>query len=143
MMRERGMALVPTLKLFPYELRKVNVPPDVVAIVLGRGQAQLRAFAELGGQVLFGTDVGYMTEYDPTDEYVHMQAAGLSYARILAALTTAPAERFGAAAKTGRLAPGMAADVVVLDGDPARDIGALAKVRYTLRDGRIIYRKAS
>jgi imidazolonepropionase-like amidohydrolase len=37
----------------------------------------------------------------------------------------------------------MAADVVVLDGDPARDIGALAKVRYTLRDGRIIYRKAS
>jgi hypothetical protein len=105
LMRERGMALVPTLKLFPYELKKVDLPPAVVATVLGNGQAQLRAFTELGGQVLFGTDVGYMTDYDPTDEYVFMQAAGLSYARILASLTTAPAERFGAAARTGRLAP--------------------------------------
>jgi imidazolonepropionase-like amidohydrolase len=143
MMRERGMALVPTLKLFPYELKKVDVPPAVVATVLGNGQAQLRAFAELGGQVLFGTDVGYMTDYDPTDEYVFMQAAGLSYARILAALTTAPAERFGAAARTGRLAPGMIADVVVLEGDPERDVRALTKVRYTVRDGRVIYRKPS
>ena len=143
MMRERGMALVPTLKLFPYELKKVDLPPAVVATVLGNGQAQLRAFAELGGQVLFGTDVGYMTEYDPTDEYVFMQAAGLSYARILASLTTAPAERFGAATKSGRLAPGLTADVVVLDGDPERDIRALAKIRYTVRGGRIIYRKAS
>jgi imidazolonepropionase-like amidohydrolase len=84
-----------------------------------------------------------MTDYDPTDEYVFMQAAGLSYSRILAALTTAPAERFGAAARTGRLAPGMIADVVVLDGDPERDVRALTKVRYTVRDGRVIYRKAS
>src|SRR4030095_13634088 len=135
MMRERGMALVPTLKLFPYELKKADVPPSVVATVLGYGQAQLRAFAELGGQVLFGTDVGYMTDYDPTDEYVFMQDAGLSYARILASLTTAPAERFGVAARTGRLAPGMIADVVVLDGDPERDVRALTKVRYTVRDG--------
>jgi len=143
MMRERGMAMIPTLKLFPYELKKVDVPPAVVGIVLGNGQAQLRAFNDLGGQVLFGTDVGYMTDYDPTDEYVYMQGAGLSYASILAALTTAPAERFGAAATAGRLARGMAADVVVLDGDPAQDIRALGRVRYTVRGGRIIYRKAS
>jgi imidazolonepropionase-like amidohydrolase len=56
---------------------------------------------------------------------------------------TAPAARFGAAAKTGRLAPGMIADVVVLDGNPDQDIRALAKVRYTVRGGRIIYRRAS
>ena len=141
MMRERGMALIPTLKLWPYELKKVDVPPAVVGIVLGNGQAQLRAFADLGGQVLFGTDVGYMTDYDPTDEYVYMQGGGLSYASILASLTTAPAERFGATANAGRLARGMTADVVVLDGDPAQDIRALARVRYTLRGGRIIYRR--
>jgi imidazolonepropionase-like amidohydrolase len=141
MMHERGMALIATLKLWPYELQKVAVPPAVVAVVLGNGQAQLRAFADLGGPVLFGTDVGYMTDYDPTDEYVYMHAAGLSYASILASLTTAPAERFGAAANSGRLARRMTADVVVLDGDPAQDIRALASVRYTLRGGRIIYRK--
>ena len=44
-------------------------------------------------------------------------------------------------ARTGRLAPGLAADVVVLDGDPALDVRAFAKVRTTMRGGRIIYRK--
>ena len=141
MMRERGMALVPTLKLWPYELRKVGLPQPVVDLVLGNGQAQLRAFADLGGQILFGTDVGYMTDFDPTDEYVYMQQAGLSYARILAALTTAPAARFGAAARTGRLAAGLDADVVVLDGYPAEDIRALGRVRATLRSGQVIYRR--
>jgi imidazolonepropionase-like amidohydrolase len=143
MMRERGMALIPTLKLWPYELRKAGLPAPVIDAVLGNGQAQLRAFADLGGQVLFGTDVGYMTDYDPTDEYVYMREAGLSYARILTALTTAPAARFGATARTGRLAPGLDADVVVVDGSPAEDIRALGRVRATLRGGRVIYRRAS
>src|SRR5262245_27978987 len=139
MMRERGMALIPTLKLWPYELRKAGAPADIAKLVLGNGQEQLRAFATLGGQILFGTDVGYMTEYDPTDEYVFMRDAGLSYREILRALTTAPAERFGMAARSGRLAPGLAADVVVLDGDPALDIRALSRVRSTMRAGRLIY----
>lgn len=139
LMVERRVALVPTLKLLPDDLRRLGFPPAVVQILLGNAQAQLRAFADAGGQVLFGTDVGYLRDYDPTDEYVLMQQAGLSYGRILAALTTAPAERFGAATRAGRLARGFAADVVVVDGDPASDIRALAKVRYTLRAGRVIF----
>ena len=143
LMRERGVALVPTLKLWPYELAKARVPPEIIRMFLGNAQAQLRAFVDVGGQVLFGTDVGYMTDYDPTDEYVYMQQAGLTYAQILAALTTAPAARFGAASRAGRLAAGYVSDVVVLDGDPAEDIRALARVRATLRGGRIIYRRAA
>ena len=138
MMRERKMALVPTLKLFPYELGRAGLPKGIIDVVLGDAQAQLRAFAELGGQVLFGTDVGYITDYDPTDEYVYMAQAGLSYPQILAALTTAPAARLGAATHAGRLAVGYDADVVVLEGDPAQDIRALARVRATLRGGRVI-----
>jgi imidazolonepropionase-like amidohydrolase len=34
----------------------------------------------------------------------------------------------------------MEADLVVLEGDPARDIEALARVRYAVRQGRVIYR---
>jgi imidazolonepropionase-like amidohydrolase len=143
MMRERNMALVPTLKLFTYELTRAGVPANVIERVLGNARDQLRAFAELGGQVLFGTDVGYMAEYDPADEYLSMQQAGLSYPQILAALTTAPAVRFGAAARSGRLAAGYVADVVVLEGDPAQDIRALARVRTTLRGGRVIATGAS
>src|SRR5438093_13415140 len=63
MMKERGTALIPTLKLWPYELTRGGLPPDLIELVLGNGVAQTRAFAELGGQLLFGTDVGYMTDY--------------------------------------------------------------------------------
>ena len=138
MMLERKMSLAPTLKLFPTELRKAGAPASVVEVVLGNARDQLRIFAEGGGQVLFGTDVGYIADYDPTDEYVYMQQAGLSYPQILASLTTAPAARFGAAARTGRLAAGLDADIVVIQGDPAQDIRALARVRTTLRAGRLI-----
>ena len=141
LMRERGVALIPTMKLWPSELAKAGVPPEITRIVLGMAQEQLRAVIDVGGQVLFGTDVGYMTDYDPTDEYVYMQQAGMSYVQILTSLTTAPAARFGTASRAGRLAPGFVADVVVLDGDPAEDIRALAHVRATLRGGRIICRR--
>jgi imidazolonepropionase-like amidohydrolase len=140
-MRERSMGLIPTLKLWPFEMRKLGLGPAIADQLLANGQAQVRAFAEVGGQVLFGTDVGYMTDYDPTDEYVFLEGAGLSYAQILASLTTAPAERFGVAARTGRLAPGLDADIAVVDGDPARDIRALARVRYTLRMGRVVFQR--
>jgi imidazolonepropionase-like amidohydrolase len=140
LMSERGMGLIPTLKLWPFELRRFGAP-EIGERLLATAQAQLGAFAGAGGQVLFGTDVGYMTDYDPTDEYVFMQGAGLSYGQILASLTTAPAARFRAAARAGRLAPGMDADIAVVEGDPARDIRALARVRYTLRLGRVIYQK--
>ena len=53
------MALISTLKLFPYEVRKLGLPESVVGIMLGNAPAQPRAFADAGGQALFGTDVGY------------------------------------------------------------------------------------
>jgi imidazolonepropionase-like amidohydrolase len=141
-MRERGMALVPTLQLWPYELAKAGVPRAGVERVLAIAQAQVRAFASAGGQVLFGTDVGYMTVYDPTDEHVYLQQAGLSYAEILASLTTAPAQRFGRASRTGRLAPGLDGDVTVVEGSPEQDIRALARVRYAVRAGRVVFERS-
>jgi len=140
MMRERGMALIPTLKLWPYELRKAGLPNDLVERVLRIAMAQTSAVADLGGELLFGTDVGYMTDYDPTDEFIFLRRAGLGAMQILAMLTTAPAARF-ASGGTGRIGPGMTADVVVLDGDPTQDVRAFAKVRMTMRDGRVIYRR--
>jgi hypothetical protein len=51
-------------------------------------QNQVRSFVALSGPILFGTDVGYMREYDPADEDAYLAGAGLSFAQILAALTT-------------------------------------------------------
>jgi imidazolonepropionase-like amidohydrolase len=63
----------------------------------------------------------------------------MSFRQILASLTTAPVERFGASQQGGRVAKGLDADLVVLGVDPSRDVTAFAKVRYTIRGGKIIY----
>jgi imidazolonepropionase-like amidohydrolase len=138
-MKEKQVALSPTLKLWTYEAAKFNRGSAYTEKVVGIGGEQVLAFSKVGGQILFGTDVGYMQDYDPTDEYVLMQRAGLSFEQVLTSLTTAPAERFGVSQVTGRIAAGMDADIVLLAGDPTADIKYFANVRYTIRKGNIIY----
>lgn len=126
-MKAGRMAMIPTLKLFggqPYT--------KFIQELVGR-------YAAAGGEILFGTDVGYLPDYDPTEEYVLMEGAGLDWRQILASLTVAPAHRFGEGAQRGSIAPGMNADLVVLQRDPSLDVKAFAQVQYTLRAGRIVY----
>jgi imidazolonepropionase-like amidohydrolase len=131
------VTLIPTLKLWTHELsHDRNSARDAF---VARGIAQLRAWVAAGGAVLFGTDVGYMGDYDPSDEYALMARASMTPRQILASLTTAPCERFGESAHRGRIAVGLAADLTVLDGDPLQDVRAFAGVRYTIRDGRVIF----
>jgi len=100
---------------------------------------QLRAFSAAGGQILFGTDVGYIEQFDTSEEFAWMSRAGLTFQQILASLTTNPAQRFGTAARRGRIAAGMDADLVVLSADPAQDAAAFSKVRYTIVSGKLVY----
>jgi imidazolonepropionase-like amidohydrolase len=137
-MKKAGITLIPTLKLWHYELRHDRDSQREAFAALA--VAQLRAWRAAGGTTLFGTDVGYMADYDPADEYTLMARAGMSPAEILASLTTAPATRFGEAKARGRIATGLAADLVVLSGDPVRSVRAFAAVRYTIRRGKVIYR---
>jgi imidazolonepropionase-like amidohydrolase len=95
----------------------------------------LHAFSQAGGEVLFGTDVGYIDHFDTALEYTQMSRAGMSFAQILASLTTNPARRFGYAGRSGRIARGMDADLAVLRDDPAKDITAFSKVEFTIRGG--------
>jgi len=138
----KKMSVVPTFKLWVYELAKQNVPENVVKMLVDATLEQLRAFKAAGGQILFGTDVGYMHEFDPTDEYVWMSKAGLTPMDILASLTTAPAERWKESSRRGRIEPGMDADLVVLAADPADDVKNFAKVSCVFRAGQLIYEAA-
>lgn len=133
-----GMAVVPTLQLFPYELTRMNLPQRVVELATGDAVEQVRAYAKAGGQILFGTDVGYMSDYDPAEEY-RLMARALVPMQILASLTTAPAARWKEGERRGRVVPGLDADLVVLEADPAADPANFAKVRCTLRSGRLIH----
>jgi imidazolonepropionase-like amidohydrolase len=138
-LRSARVALVPTLKLWKFELERKGASPATVEEFLSIALQQVQAYSQAGGEILFGTDVGYVTDYNPTDEYILMAKAGMSFPQILAALTTTPAARFGVSKRTGRIAPGLDADIVLLAGDPATDIKALVNVGYTIRQGIIIY----
>jgi imidazolonepropionase-like amidohydrolase len=133
-MKEAGVALIPTLQLWKYFTRHDRL--SVQRPVVETAARQLRAWLDIGGEVLFGTDLGAV-EYDPTDEYVLMAEAGMRFRQILAALTTAPAQRFAEAG--GRLAQGLPADLVAVRGDTSQNIRALTAIEYTIRNGKIIY----
>jgi imidazolonepropionase-like amidohydrolase len=131
--KSQGTALIPTLSLFTTVVLDPSVTAQITAITVN----QLRQFAENGGVVLFGTDVGFTKVYDTTLEYELMHRA-LSERQVLASLTTNPAQYFKAA-KKGKVENGFDADLVVLDGDPMADVRNLAKVAYTIRAGKVIY----
>jgi imidazolonepropionase-like amidohydrolase len=126
-MRQQNMAMIPTLKLFGEDRDLYEILDEV------------RDFHRAGGQILFGTDVGFLTDYDPTVEYVLLESAGLDWRDVLATLTTEPAARFGELPRRGTIAAGKDADLVVLAGSPVTDPRAFAKVRYTIRAGKVIY----
>jgi imidazolonepropionase-like amidohydrolase len=133
------MALTPTLTLWDVESKKAHASPDDTEKWMSRAAKQLGTFSRAGGQVLFGTDVGYIQQFDTSEEFTWMSTAGMSFQEILASLTTNPAQRFGYATHCGRISKGFDADLVVLGADPAQNSSAFSKVRYTIRGGKVIY----
>ena len=139
-MRAARMALIPTLTLFDVEAKKGGAPVDIAQKFVDSTVARLRAYNQAGGDILFGTDVGYIYQFDTSEEYDLMQRAGMTFSRILASLTINPARRFGFADHSGRIAVNMDADLTVFRGDPGTDISAFSRVSYTIRAGKIIFR---
>jgi len=133
------MALTPTLTLWDVESKKVNASSEVTEKWMSRAAQDLGAFSRAGGQVLFGTDVGYTQHFDTSEEFTWMSRAGMSFPEILASVTTNPAQRFGYSTHSGRIAKGLDADLVVLGADPAQSTSAFSRVRYTIRGGEVIY----
>ncbi|HJS29690.1 MAG TPA: amidohydrolase family protein [Anaerolineales bacterium] len=128
-MRVQGMAMIPTLKLLAQDGRKEVLD-------------QVRNYSSTGGDLLFGTDVGFLEDYSPLREYELLGETGLTWQEILASLTTTPARRFGDL-RRGRLEPGMAADIVVLGSDPRTGPAAFADVLVTIRAGEVIFDRSA
>ena len=94
------MALTPTLTL--WEVESKNASPEELEKGMSKAAQQLGAFSRAGGQVLFGTDVAYIEQFDTSEEFKWMSRAGMSFQEILASLTTNPAQRFGYATHRGQ-----------------------------------------
>jgi imidazolonepropionase-like amidohydrolase len=128
------MAMIPTLKMFASTVTTDSNYMDPVC-------NEVRQFHQLGGQLIFGTDVGYMTDYSTEGEFVELGKSGLEWKDILAMLTTNPAERMGASREKGTVTPGKLADLTILSADPAQDLTNFARVQMVIRSGRVIYSK--
>lgn len=106
---------------------------DVVA-----RQAQLvRDMVRGGVGVMAGTDRN-IAHPALAEELELLVAAGLTPLEALRAATLAPASYIGAADSLGVVARGKLADLVLLDADPLRDIGAVARVHAVLSNGRLL-----
>lgn len=139
-MAAQGAALVPTLKLFDDSVREGDPPAEVVESFRAAAAQQVAAMRDAGGVLLFGTDGGFIEDADPGREYALLAQAGLGWREVLAMLTSAPADYFGAGAHSGRIAPGKDADMVLLARSPEDDIGAFGAVAMTIRGGAVIHR---
>jgi imidazolonepropionase-like amidohydrolase len=126
--REQRTALIPTLALWKqmtrHDRRSIQEQMIVNAV------AQLHAWREAGGIVLFGTDYGAI-DADPSDEYTLMHDAGMDDDAILASMTMTPADFFGEPDR-GRIVPDCVADLAVVD-------APLGPARMTIKSGDIIY----
>jgi imidazolonepropionase-like amidohydrolase len=130
----RQASMIPTLKMFGSTVTKKPAYLQPIYNIV-------RGFRADGGNLLFGTDVGYMTDYTTEDEFDALAQCGLGWADILRMLTVAPAARMGVANTKGTLTPGKLADFVVLGSDPTANIEAFADVRATVRSGKILWQK--
>jgi imidazolonepropionase-like amidohydrolase len=138
-LKSAHLALIPTLTLFDVEAKKAQVSAEENEAWIKQAIQELKAYSDGGGQILFGTDVGYTDHYDTTLEFTLMSRAGMNMRQILASLTTNPALRFGYSSHSGSIAKGMDGDLVILEGDPAQDISAFAKVHQVIRGGKLTY----
>jgi imidazolonepropionase-like amidohydrolase len=97
-------------------------------------------FHRMGGVVLAGTDcpnVAIVSGYSIHRELELLVRAGLSTADALVAATRRPAERLDRAGEFGTIAPGRAADLVVLTADPLSDIRNTRRIELVVARGQI------
>ena len=138
-MKQKNVALVPTLKLFRFDLTRIGFPPNLIDRLEQNAVDQLAAIHQAGNPVLFGTDVGYMSDFDTRQEYLLMERAGLDYSDILNSLTTAPATLFKVDDHQGMVKAGFQADLVVLNSDPRENVEAFSDIYMVIKDGEIVF----
>jgi imidazolonepropionase-like amidohydrolase len=144
LMRQRGTTLVPTLMAFvgirerlgtgvytPIVESKVRMTLEVVA------RAARLAHAA-GVPVVFGTDAAVYDHGRNAGEFVELvERAGLTPAQAIASATTGAARLLGLQDEIGRIAPGMSADLIAVDGDPLADVRVLQQVRFVMVRGHV------
>jgi imidazolonepropionase-like amidohydrolase len=139
LMRERGVALCPTLAATDAisRYRGWNGAEPAPAAVLEKRVSFAAAMAARVPMCM-GGDVGVYAHGDNVREMELMAAYGMRPVDVLIAATSGNARLFGLEDRLGRVRPGLLADLVAVEGDPASDVAAWRKVRLVMKGGAIV-----
>ncbi|MCU1683135.1 MAG: amidohydrolase family protein [Amycolatopsis sp.] len=142
MMLERGTWLVPTLVAPVNVIRAVDAGADLPDAIVRKAREvvdihreAIRRAIEAGVRIAMGTDSGVGPHGTNLEELALMEGCGMSPAAVLEATTASAAQLLGLDSELGRIAPGLRADLVVVEGD-AYDLPALGgNIRQVWKDG--------
>jgi imidazolonepropionase-like amidohydrolase len=130
LMAERGAYMVPTLVAYDamkrrgreYGLSRYSLEKN--ELVMNAGLRSLDIARTAGVKIGFGSDLLGQLQNDHTNEFTIRREA-MSAAEIIRSATLVNAEIVRQEGKIGELIPGAFADLLVVDGDPYRDLTVL------------------
>lgn len=150
-MRDQGTVLVPTIGAF----KSVAASDDLPAPFLRKARELIKASdqaikyaREFGIKVALGSDIGTAMHLQWADHPTAKEArylvemGGFSPEEALRAATLHGAEVVRLADRKGSLEPGKDADIVVVAGNPAKDITALEHPLLVIKQGRVVFQAA-
>jgi imidazolonepropionase-like amidohydrolase len=138
LMIERGTFLVPTTYLAD-GMDLSRAAPELqakAAEVFPRAKETIRTAIARGARIACGTDAPAIPHGRNAKELVALVDRGMTPLAAIRAATTVAAELIDVEDR-GRLAPGLLADVIGVEGDPTTDIGATERVRFVMKGGDV------
>ncbi len=145
-MAERGAFVVPTLVTYEAlasEGASYGLPPDSVAkieTVRKAGLHSLEIYKRCGVKMGYGSDLLGPSQRLQSDEF-RIRAQVLSAQEVIQSATTIAAQVLRMEGQLGRIVPGALADMLVVDGNPYRDLSCLSgqgeRIPLVMKDGRI------
>jgi imidazolonepropionase-like amidohydrolase len=146
LMRDRGTCFAPTLSFWEDMLDVGGEYSDTALAtrakeMLPRARAATAAASKANVKLTAGSDMRYEGEHDRriADEIEAMAQSGVPSMHAIRAATSTAAECLGISHRTGSIATGKEADVIVVDRNPLSDIRVLRDVRVIVNNGRIAF----
>jgi imidazolonepropionase-like amidohydrolase len=146
LMKQHGTYYVPTItagRSVGDSAKKPGYYPALVtpkALAIGpKIQSTFGKAYKAGVKIAFGTDAGVYAHGKNWLEFVYMVEAGMPAIEAIQSATVAAADLIGVADKIGSIEKGKLADIVAVDGDPVKDIQAMGKVSFVMKDG-VVYK---